>query len=204
MLDPWMRRLIDAPLEGMARQLHKRRIAADTITWAGFALGLGSMIAVAFGAFGIALGLMLAGRLADGLDGAIARIQGATDLGGYLDITLDFIFYSGLVFAFALYDPSSNGLAASFLIFSFIGTGTSFLAFAIMAARRQLSTDRRGHKSIYYLGGLTEGTETIGFLVALCLWPGAFPWLAWTFGGLCWVTTASRIAMAFDQLHERK
>ncbi|MCB1835193.1 MAG: CDP-alcohol phosphatidyltransferase family protein, partial [Geminicoccaceae bacterium] len=77
---------------------------------------------------------------------------GVTDLGGFLDITLDFIFYSGFVFAFAVHDPQANGLAAAFLVFSFIGTGSSFLAFAIMAARRGLATERRGKKSLYYLG----------------------------------------------------
>ena len=94
-----------------------------------------------------------------------------TDLGGFLDIVLDFIVYAGLVFAFAVADPERNALAAAFLLFAFMGTGSSFLAFAIMAAKRGISSELRGRKSLYYLGGLTEGTETILFLVLACLLP---------------------------------
>jgi hypothetical protein len=85
-------------------------------------------------------------------------------------------------------------------VFSFVGTGTSFLAFAIMAAKRGLSTELRGRKSLYYLGGLTEGTETIGAFVLACLFPQFFPLIAWIFGGLCWLTTATRIAVAWQML----
>ena len=98
--------------------------------------------------------------------------RGLSDLGGFLDIVLDFIVYAGMPFAFALADPAANGLAAAFLVFAFMGTGSSFLAFAVMAAKRGLATELRGRKSLYYLGGLTEGTETILFLVA---WPACFP-----------------------------
>ncbi len=132
-------------------------------------------------------------RLADGLDGALARRSKKTDRGGFLDITLDFIFYSSIPFAFALADPLTNALAAAFLIFSFIGTGCSFLAYAIMAEKRGITTDIRGQKSLYYLGGLTEGTETILLFVIFCLFPTWFPVLAVIFGALCWITTATRI-----------
>ena len=126
------------------------------------------------------------------MDGAVARTAGTTDRGGFLDIVSDFIVYSAVVFGFALAQPD-QALAAAFLIFSFVGTGSSFLAFAVMAERRGLSTDRRGTKSLYYLGGLTEGTETIAVFVAMCLVPQAFGWIAWGFGALCWLTTAVRI-----------
>jgi len=72
----------------------------------------------------------------------------------------------------------------------------SFLAFAAVAAKRSLTTTARGPKSIYYLGGLTEGTETIAVFTAFCLFPDAFPVLAYIFGALCWLTTAARVATA--------
>jgi phosphatidylglycerophosphate synthase len=140
------------------------------------------------------LALLLLNRLADGLDGAVARRgAGLTDRGGFLDIVLDFVLYSGIVFAFALADPARNALPAAFLIFSFVGTGASFLAFAVMAAKRGIATEARGRKSLYYLGGLTEGAETIACLALFCLVPAAFPALAWGFGALCWLTTAVRV-----------
>src|SRR5262245_40879495 len=138
----------------------------------------------------------------DGLDGAVARRRGPTDLGGYLDIVLDFFFYAGVPFFFAVGRPE-EALPAAFLAFSFVGTGGSFLAFAAIAAKRGLISQVRGRKSIYYLGGLTEGTETIALFLLICLVPAYFSWLAWGFGGLCWVTTASRVVAAVDAFRDR-
>jgi phosphatidylglycerophosphate synthase len=200
MLDGRLRRLIDPPLERLGRPLAGLGVSANAASWLGFALGLGAMAAIAAEAFALGLVLLLLNRLFDGLDGAIARQRGLSDLGGFFDIVLDFIIYSGIPFAFALADPAANGLPAAFLVFSFVGTGTSFLAFAIMAAKRGLSTELRGRKSLYYLGGLTEGTETIAAFVLACLFPTWFPLVAWIFGALCWLTTATRIAVAWQTL----
>ena len=147
--------------------------------------------------------LLLVNRLADGLDGAVARQTRLTDLGGFLDIVLDFLVYAGMVFAFAVADPAGNALAAAFLLFAFMGTGSSFLAFAIMAAKRGISTDLRGRKSLYYLGGLAEGTETILFLALACLLPDHFVLLALGFGAMCWITTVGRVIAGFQLLRER-
>ncbi|HRY25880.1 MAG TPA: CDP-alcohol phosphatidyltransferase family protein [Geminicoccaceae bacterium] len=202
MLDRFARPLIDPPLDRLAARLAPR-VAADEVTLVGFALGLVAMALIMLGLHLPGLAFLLLNRLADGLDGAIARRNGITDLGGYLDITLDLIVYSGLVFAMAVADPAANALAAAFLVFSFMGTGASFLAFAIMAARRGLESRERGTKSLYFLGGLAEGTETILFFVLALLWPAAFAGLAWAFGLVCWVTTASRILMARQLLGDR-
>jgi phosphatidylglycerophosphate synthase len=200
MLDARLRRLIDPPLERLAGPLAARGLSANAVTLIGFALGLCAMAAIALQLYLLGLGLLLLNRLCDGLDGALARRRGLSDLGGFLDIVLDFIVYSGVPFAFALADPVRNGLPAAFLIFSFVGTGTSFLAFAIMAAKRGLATDLRGRKSLYYLGGLTEGTETLLAFVLACLLPGWFPAVAYVFGGLCWLTTATRITIGWQTL----
>jgi phosphatidylglycerophosphate synthase len=200
MLDARLRRLIDPPLDRLALPLAARGLSANATTVIGFAFGLAALAAIAQGAFLAGLALLLVNRACDGLDGAIARRRGLTDLGGFLDILLDFIVYSAIPFAFALADPAANALPAAFLIFSFIGTGTSFLAFATMAAKRGLSSDLRGKKSLYYLGGLTEGSETLLAFVLACLFPNFFPLIAWTFGALCWLTTATRIAAAWQTL----
>ena len=200
MLDARLRRVIDPPLERLCGPLAAAGVSANALTLAGFAIGLGAIAAIALQAYLLGLGLLLLNRLFDGLDGALARRQGLSDLGGFLDIVLDFIVYSGVPLAFALADPARNGLAAAFLIFSFVGTGTSFLAFATMAAKRGLATELRGRKSLYYLGGLTEGTETIAAFVLACLLPGWFPVIALVFGSLCWLTTATRITVAWQTL----
>mgnify|MGYP002713043617 CR=1 FL=1 len=193
MLDSTLRPLIDPPLNYLGARLSKAGVTANMVTVAGFFIGLLSVPALALGHPLIALIAIGLNRLSDGLDGAVARHSHPTDAGGYLDIVFDFIFYSAVPFGFALMAPQENALAAAFLIFSFVGTGCSFLAYAIIAAKRGLSTEIRGRKSFYYLGGLTEGAETIALLFAICLLPDWFPILAYVFGGLCWVTTASRI-----------
>ena len=195
MLDARLRKLIDPPLDAVGRRLAHLGVTANSVTWAGFLVGSGAWVLLALGSYGWALALILLNRLADGLDGAVARHDRISDLGGYLDIVLDFLFYSGVVFFFAVGRPE-EALPAAFLIFSFVGTGASFLAFAALAAKRGVSTIARGTKSIYYLGGLTEGSETIALFVVICLLPDHFAWFAWIFGALCWLTTAVRIYMA--------
>jgi phosphatidylglycerophosphate synthase len=196
-----MRRIIDPPLDRAGRRLAAAGVPANAITLAGFAIGLLAVPALAAEWYATALTLILLNRLADGLDGAVARRTRLTDFGGYLDILCDFIFYAAVAFGFALGRPE-NAIAAAFLMLSFVGTGTSFLAYAIMAAKRQVTTDLRGAQSLYYIGGLTEGTETIAVFVAFCLFPGAFAPLAYVFGALCWLTTASRIATAWRTLRD--
>lgn len=196
MIDAALRRLVDPALDAAGGFLSRRGVSANAATLAGFAVGLMALPALALQAYGAALACILLNRLGDGLDGAIARRRGATDFGGYLDIVLDFIFYAAVAFGFALADPATNALAACFLIFSFMGTGSSFLAYAVMAAKRGRASTARGPKSLYYLGGLTEGAETIALFVAICLWPGWFPQLALLFGALCWITTVTRILAA--------
>jgi phosphatidylglycerophosphate synthase len=199
MLDASLRRLIDPPLAAAGRRLAGLGLSANAVTLGGFLLGLAALPLLAAGAFGPALILILLNRLADGLDGAIARSRQPSELGGYLDILCDFLVYGGVVFGFALAAPE-NRLASAFLLFSFIGTGSSFLAFAILAARHGWETSLRGRKSFYHLGGLTEGSETILFFVAACLFPRAFPALAWIFGAACWLTTLGRALAAWKFL----
>ena len=185
---PVLNRLLAPP----ARALAGAGVGADQITVAGFALGVLGGVAVAADWFGLGLVLILANRLADGLDCAVARLAGPTDRGAFLDIALDFLFYALVPLGFALADPGRNALAAAALIASFVGTGSSFLAFASVANRRGLRAADYPGKGIYYLGGLTEGGETILVFAAMCLWPTAFPVLAWSFAGLCLLTTLAR------------
>lgn len=198
MLDRAARRLVDPALELIARGAAALRLTADQVTVIGFCVGLGAITAISAQSYLVGLALLLLNRLADGVDGCLARRNGPTDLGGYLDIVLDFIIYSGLAFAFALAQPE-RALAAAFLIFSFMGTGSSFLAFAIFAAKRKLG-NHQGMKGFYYLGGITEGTETILLFVFICLMPDYFAGAAYVFGALCWLTTIGRIGAAVQRL----
>ncbi len=202
MFDATLRRVLDPLVNAAGAMLARRGVGADLLTWAGFGFGVLAIGAVALGHYRIGLALLLINRVADGLDGAVARRTRPTDLGGFLDIVLDFLIYAGMVFAFAVAEPEANALAAAFLLFAFMGTGSSFLAFAIMAAKRGIATELRGRKSFYYLGGLAEGTETILFLTLACLLPAQFVPLAIGFAVMCWATTAARIAAGVQLLRE--
>ncbi|EPT9249691.1 TPA: CDP-alcohol phosphatidyltransferase family protein [Photobacterium damselae] len=203
MLDRYAIKIIKWPLKTLAALPDKLGISANQVTITGFIIGLFTLPALAFQRYDLALIFIVINRLLDGLDGAIARRQGITDCGGFLDITLDFIFYSLVPFGFVLADPSNNAIAGAFLIYSFIGTGSSFLAFAIMAGKRNIESPVYKQKSLYYIGGLTEGTETIACFVLFCLFPSYFSMIAWIFGALCWVTTATRIWVGYQTLKQQ-
>ena len=198
MLDPFARRLIDPGLNRMGQMLAGQGISANSVTFVGLGLGLIAALLIALGHPGLALLPLLASRLADGLDGAVARATTRTDFGGYLDIAADFLFYGAVPMAFVWLNPAQNGAAGAFLLTSFYFNGASFLGYATIAAKRGLQTQAQGPKSLYFSNGLLEGTETILFFVALCLWPTAYSALSWSFGGLCFATGAWRIYGAFQ------
>ena len=192
MIDRRLQPLLGTLYAAPARALARRGVTADALTVLGFAVGLAGSAAVAGHLFATGLALLLANRVLDGLDGAVARHAGPPDRGAFLDVALDFLFYASVPLGFALADPARDALPAAVLLFGFVGTGSSFLAFASVEARRGTAPVRFLHKGIHYLGGITEGAETIAFLVAMCLWPDGFPTLALVFAALCLVTTATR------------
>jgi phosphatidylglycerophosphate synthase len=201
MFDAQLRPLIDRLLNRIGRGLVALGMTANQVTMIGAAFGLIAAGCVAAGLFYPALWFVTANRVIDGLDGAVARASRSSDFGGYLDIVSDFIFYGAIPMAFAVARPET-ALAAAFLIFSFIGTATSFLGFAILAEKHQVTTQIRGKKAFYYLGGLTEGTETILLFLAMLVWPDYFSLMAIVFGILCWVTTGTRIYAAYRQFND--
>ncbi|KMK65202.1 CDP-alcohol phosphatidyltransferase family protein [Puniceibacterium sp. IMCC21224] len=196
MFDATARKLIDPPLNAVGRRVAGWGVGADHVTLTGLVLGLLAAAMIAGGAPGWALLPLLLSRIADGLDGAVARAGRKTDFGGYLDIACDFLFYGAVPLGFVLLDPAANGIAGAFLLASFYFNGTSFLGYAILAEKRGMQTDAQGAKSLYFSNGLLEGAETIGFFVLLCLFPQGFALMAWVFGALCYATATLRIFAA--------
>jgi phosphatidylglycerophosphate synthase len=196
MLDGWARRRIDPLANRLGHALATKGVTADAVTLAGFTLGLAAVAAIAFGWLAIGLALILMSRLADALDGVVARRNGKSDFGGYLDLVLDFAFYGAVPFAFALLDPAANALAAAGLIAAFYVNGATFLGYAALAARRGLETTARGDKSFYFTTGLAEATETLAVFAAFCLFPAWFAEIAWGFAVACLWTAFWRIVEA--------
>ena len=198
MLDRVLNDRLQRPLQALARWLAGQGVRADHLTWAGFAVGLLAVPLIASGHPRWALLAMALNRLADGLDGTLARLTAPTDRGAFLDITLDFLFYASIPLAFALANPAANGLAAAVLLFAFMGTASSWLAFAVLAARRGLTSTAYPRKGFYYLGGLTEATETLTVFTLMCLVPAWFVPLALGFAALCALTTATRVVAGWQ------
>ncbi|MEZ5871605.1 MAG: CDP-alcohol phosphatidyltransferase family protein [Nitratireductor sp.] len=196
MLDGKMRQLIDPVLDRAGRAIATTGISANTVTVAGFLLGLAAATAVVEGSFILALALILASRLADGLDGAIARAGSKTDFGGFLDIVLDFGFYGVIPLAFIVHNPAANAVAGAVLLVSFYFNGASFLAYAVMAEKRALETNARGSKSLFFTTGLAEASETLAVFVAMCLFPEWFGLIAAGFAAVVFYTAFSRIVLA--------
>jgi phosphatidylglycerophosphate synthase len=193
MLDRYAAAMIKPAIDSLASALARAKVKADHITLLAFLLGLIAAIFIAFRVYLMGAALILLSRLCDALDGAVARQTRATDAGGYLDISLDFLFYASIPLAFAIANPAANALPAAVLLAAFMGTGSSFLAFAALAAKRGLQNIAYPHKSFYFLGGLAEATETLVFFIAICLWPQHFAVLAYLYAAVCCVTIATRI-----------
>jgi len=193
MLDPYATALIRRPVTAAARQLARWGLSANGITLAGFALGLLAAFLIANQLYLTGAAAIFGSRLLDALDGAVARLGQPTDAGGFLDIALDFLFYASIPLAFALADPAQNALATAVLLAAFMGTSASFLAFAVLAAKLGLSSTAYPNKSFYFLGGLTEATETLACFAAMCLWPQHFAALAYGFAALCAITIVTRL-----------
>ncbi|MEP1448544.1 MAG: CDP-alcohol phosphatidyltransferase family protein [Paraglaciecola sp.] len=204
MIDPLLNKIFRPSLALAAQPLVRLGISANQVTVVGFVIGMLAVPAIIAEYFDLALLLILLNRLSDGLDGAVARQTHTTDAGGFLDISLDFIFYSAIVFAFIVSHPQQNALAGSLLMLSFTATGSCFLAFAIMASKHNIDNPQYPNKSMHYMGGLAEGFETIVVLCLFCLFPENFVFIALVYTAACFITAAVRIFSGYQTLNKLK
>ncbi len=200
MLDKYSVPLFKPYLCKTARLISNKGVSADQVSIVGFMAGLLAVVLVATESYMAAAVLLILNRLADGIDGEIARQTQPTDAGGFLDITLDFIFYAIFPLGFALANPAVNALPAAVLIASFVGTGASFLAFSSMAEKRAIEHPDFGYKGFYYINGLAEGTETVICFVLMCLLPAYFFVIAYLFAFVCLLTAVNRVVFGYKTL----
>ena len=203
MLDAKITPFIKPLLKPLITALNARGITPNQVTVAGFVLGIFAVPFIILNWWGMALSCIILNRVFDGIDGELARYQqSSSSAGGFLDICLDFLFYASIPLAFGIADPNNRGIPAMVLLATFIGTGSSFLAFAIAAEKFHIDRPQFANKSFYYMQGLTEGTETIIVFLAFCIWPEHFAVLAYIFAAACAVTVVTRIAGGFSTLNK--
>lgn len=197
MMDAPLRRMLTRPLNGVAAALDVRWITPDRLTMAGLVIGLASAELAAVQWWPLAVVAWLLSRLFDGLDGTLARRRraakestasapeapgetpsGHSEAGGFLDIVSDFIVYGATVLGVAI------GATAAFsapwwpfllVLFSYYLNGTAFLAFSSIAERTGRTTIGADNRSLFFLGRIAEGGETI---LVHSLWL-VLPFIAW-------------------------
>lgn len=202
MIDQWLRIPKDRLLTPIALKLHPA-ITPLALTGAAFGVGLAASIAVWQGAYGPGLGLWIANRALDGLDGTLARVrQRQTDFGGYLDLVLDTVIYALIPGALIAADPSLPGLAAlAFLLASFYINGASWMLLAAVLEKRSRGAAMRGETTTVTMpGGLIEGAETVLFYVLFLLVPDLAVELFVLMGALVFMTIGQRLIWAVREL----
>jgi phosphatidylserine synthase len=167
MLDGAARRVFEPWLGRLAGGIDRPWVTPDGITAAGLLLGLASAGAAALQEWAAALVLWLLSRLADGVDGPLARRRARTGqpdagAGGFFDITADFAVYGAGVVGVAVGTAGAGSAPWEpffLVLLSYYVNGAAFLAFSSLAERsgRQLDDGR----SLSFIGGLAEGTETV-------------------------------------------
>ena len=207
MFDARLRRTLGPSLDRAAAAIDHPLLSPDRLTMAGLVLGLGSAGAAAVGWWAAAVVLWLVSRLADGLDGPLARHRrsriaggagtGDAGAGGFLDITADFTVYGATVVGVAL---GSGGPLWPFLLvlLAYYVNGTAFLAFSSIAERSGRTVD--DGRSLSFLGGLAEGAETILVHTLWLVLPFWAPQIATVWAGVVALGAAQRIVAGYRAL----
>ena len=198
MLDAPLRARLAPGLDAVAGRLAADGVSAGAVTATGLVVGIGACVAAALAAWPLALGLWLANRALDGLDGPVARARGGgTDLGGLLDFLADFVVYGGFVVGVAIAVPDAR-VACAVLLATYLLNNVALLSFASLVEKRQLAFG--DERSLRFTPGLTEGTETILAYAAFCLVPGSAEIVAWVFAGMVLFTVGQRVLLAVRTL----
>lgn len=202
MLDAPVRRVLDRPLRRLASAIDVPAVSPGRLTAAGLVLGLGSAGAAAAGWWATSAVLWLVSRVADGLDGPLARLRrargvGDAGAGGFFDITADFTVYGATVVGVAL---GSTGPPWPFLLLllAYYVNGAAFLAFSSIAERSGRALD--DGRSLSFLGGIAEGTETIAVHTLWLLLPFWAPWIALVWAAVVGVGAAQRMVAGYRAL----
>ena len=196
MLDRRVNSLFAPALEIICKKLMHFGVRANWITFLGLVFAFVVLLALSFGNFYFGIFFLLLNRICDGLDGCLARLEGTSSFGGFVDIVFDFVFYSFIPLGFAIYSED-NYFASVILLTAFYINGGTFLALSSIVTK-DFKNIKYGKKSIYYSSGLIEGTETVIFFFLFCLFSDYYTVLAYIFGGLTLLTAINRIKLAAD------
>ena len=188
MFDAAFRSKLEEPLDRVAGHMSDRGVPSNAVTAVGLVIGIGACFAIAYERWWLGLILWILNRLADGIDGPIARRRGPTELGGFFDIMADFSIYGGVLIAIAIALPETR-LAALVTLFAYYLSGSSFLAFSSLATKREVEGDGR---SLVFPAGIAEGSETIAAYIVILAFPQYAEPMLWVWAALVYITLLQR------------
>ncbi|MDQ6754517.1 MAG: CDP-alcohol phosphatidyltransferase family protein [Actinomycetota bacterium] len=208
MFDARLRVLMAPALTRAAGWLDRTPVTPDRLTGLNLVLGLASAVLAAGQSWLPALAAWLLCRVADGLDGPLARRRNLragtedTGRGGFWDICADFTVYGATVVGIGVGATAAFGapwLPFLLVLFAYYINGTAFLAFSSIAEKtgRQL----RDGRSLSFPGGLTEGAETVAVHSFWLIFPGAAWEIASVWALLVTASAAQRIIAGYRSLH---
>jgi len=202
MIDRRLRVTKDRAVEPVAA-LIAGRVPPMALTLVAFVAGVGGGVAAGFGLRWTAVAVWLAGRVLDGLDGAVARRSGRqSDLGGYLDMLGDTIGYAAVPIGIAVsQDDTTVWIACAVLLAAFYVNTMSWTFLAAIAEKRGSGAIEHGERTTIHMpAGLIEGAETIVIFTLMLAFPDRATELFVVMAALVAVTIGQRVVWAVRNL----
>ena len=203
MLDEITRAYKERWLGGLAKRLDG--VPPTAVTLLALLWGLMCLAAIWWGAYGTAALFWALNRLADGLDGTLARAQNRqTDWGGYLDILTDYLIYGLVPVVLVAADPQeSHWLFLAILLVSYYVNTASWMYLSAILEKRNAGAAHRGEQTTITMPpALIGGTETIAAYFVFLLWPAQLGWWMGIMAGLVFVAAVQRLVWASRYLIE--
>lgn len=206
MFDARLRAALAPSFDTAARLIDFPVVTPNRLTGLNLSAGLASAAVAASQHWIPALVMWLLCRLADGLDGPLARRRAAepssdSGQGGFWDICADFIVYGATVIGVAIGASAAHQapwLPFMLVLFAYYINGASFLAYSSIAERNGKQLD--DGRSLSFLGGLAEGAETVVVHSLWLIFPAAAAHIAVVWAVLVCLSAAHRIAVGFHAL----
>src|SRR3954462_3408325 len=190
MFDKRLRPSVEKSLRPVGANLKRTGITADHLTLLGVVMAVGATLAIANGAFQLALLLLFLTAVPDVLDGAVAKASGtASPRGAFFDSVAD-----------RLTDALLFGGVAWYLAGEHSGR-IAVLPLAVVASSMLISYERAKAESLGFdaRGGLMERAERLGLLALALLFEGLLVPILWLMAVLTAVTAVQRFLRVWGQ-----